>query len=159
MDEKRYSIDLHENTKPGKVLKIVMGILCLTIAIWFAYSIAGTRASVGTAWIAIVFLFLFSLWLIVTGLGYTDRYIIINENNIKLRKNILMPPVVFSPSSLSYVEFKPLRIDFAVGEKKVSVRLGAYYPDQSSAIMQAVEEYCREKGIEVRGVGSGDEDE
>lgn len=154
MTDTRYNIDLQENTKLSRVMKTVVGIVCLVIAIWFIYSMAGTRASKGSAWIAVIFLFLFSLWFLLSGLGFTDRYITVGEHHIKLRQNLFNKPVVISSESLTGVRFKPLQIDFYIGEKKVTVKLGAYYPDRSAAIMEAIEVFCRKNGIEIIGLQS-----
>jgi hypothetical protein len=152
----RYNIDLQENTKLSRILKTALGAVCLAIAVWFIFSMGGTRASTGTAWIAVIFLILFSLWFILSGLGFTDRYIIVGEDCIILRHNLFIRPVKISSASLTGVEFKPLQIDFFMGKKRVSVRLGAYYPDHSAAIMEAVEEFCRKKGIEINDTQSGE---
>ena len=152
----RYNIDLQENTKASRINKSVLGAICLVIAVWFIFSIAGTRASTGTAWIAVIFLFLFGLWLILSGLGFTDRYITIGEDHIILKLNIFAKPVKIVSASLTRVEFKPLMIDFVMGERKTTVRLGTYYPDHTAAIMEAVEEFCRKKGIEIAGINAGE---
>ena len=154
MEEKKYSLDMHLITKAGRISRIILGIICLVIDAWFVISIAGTRASTGSAWIAVVFLFLFSLWMIGSGLGYTDRFIIIGEDMVKLRKRSFLPPVTLAASELNYVEFKPLQINFGIGEKTLTLRLGAYFPGHSEGIMEAVVVFCRKNGIEIRGLGS-----
>lgn len=152
MEYKKYSLDMHLNTKAGRISRIILGIVCLAIAIWFVLSIAGTRASTGSAWIAVIFLFLFALWMTGSGLGYTERYIIIGENMIRLRTKPFQSPVNIAVSDLNHVEFKPLRINFGIGMKTLTLRLGAYFPGQSETIMEAVEAFCRRNGIEVRGL-------
>lgn len=156
MADKRYSIDLHENTLIGRVLRIILGIAGIVVAVWYMYSIRGTSASIETAWIAIVFLILFSLWLLASGLGYTKRYIEIGDEKITLRQEFYRPPLSFTTSSLTSVEFKTLIIDFYTGEQKTTLRLGTYYPEQSSAIIEAVEGFCRRHNIEIRGENGKD---
>lgn len=152
MPEKRYNIDLQENTRLGKILRIILGIICLIATIWFLFSIRGTKASVGTAWIAILFLFIFSFWLLGSGLSLTDRYITIGEKRILLRQSLLKPPVIFTSSALTYVEFKPLAVDFCTKDNKVTLKLGTYYPEHSVSVLNAVEEFCKSNGIETRGL-------
>jgi hypothetical protein len=151
MTETRYSIDLHENTRTGRLLKAALGIVCLAVAVWFLFSIRGTAASLGTAWIAIVFLLLFSIWLIGSGFGLTERYITVGDERIILKRDFYRPPVIFTISSLKAVEFRPLLITFFSGERKTSLRMGAYYPEHSAAIMEAVEAFCRQHGIGILG--------
>jgi uncharacterized membrane protein len=150
--EKRYNIDLHENTTSGKIFRVVLGVVCLIATVWFLFSIRGTAASVSTAWIAILFLLLFSLWLIGSGLRLTDRYITVGEESIRLRQNFLKPPMIFTSSTLTHVEFKPLAIDFYTKETKVTLKLGTYYPEHSASIMEAVEKFCGINSVEIRGL-------
>jgi len=156
MTENRYSIDLHEYTKTGRLLKAALGIICLAVAVWFLISIRGTAASVGTAWIATAFLLLFSVWLIGSGFGLTQRYITVGNGRIILKRDFYRPPVIFTSSSLKAVEFRPLLIIFFSGEKKISLRMGAYYPERSGAVMEAVEGFCRDHNIEIRGDNQND---
>ncbi len=97
------------------------------------------------------FLLLFGLWMIGSGLGFTERYIRIGNERIVLRQDFYRPAVVFTSATLRAVEFRPLVIDFFTGKKKLSLRLGAYYPERSASIMEAVEGFCRQHGIEIRG--------
>ena len=152
MKEVRYNIDLKETAKPGKILRIALGIICLTATMWFLFTIRGTTASITTAWIAVAFLFIFSLWMIGSGLGVTDRYITVGEDRITLRQNILKPPVVFSPSTLRYVQFMPLALEFHTDAGKVTLRLGTYYPGHTAGIMEAVEKFCAGNGIKIIGL-------
>ena len=152
VSEKRYNIDLQENTRLGKILRITLGTICLIATIWFMVSIRGTEASVTTAWIAILFLFLFSLWLLGSGLSLTDRYITVGDKRILLRQSLLKPPVIFTSSTLTYVEFKPLAIDFVTKDNRVTLKLGTYYPEHSASVLSAVEEFCKGNGIETRGL-------
>jgi hypothetical protein len=150
MADKHYSIELHENTRTGRSLRILLGVVCLAVTAWFVFSVKGTAASVGTAWIAMGFLLLFGLWLIASGLGLTDRYINIGHDRIVLRQDFYRPPVVFTSSSLKAVGFKPVVVDFFTDIKNTRLRLGTYYPERTAAIMEAVEEFCLVHGIEIK---------
>lgn len=151
MADKYFSIELHENTRVGRSLRILLGLACLVVTVWFMYSIRGTAASVTTSWIAMGFLLLFGLWMIGSGLGFTERYIRVGNERIVLRQDFYRPAVVFTSATLRAVEFRPLVIDFFTGKKKLSLRLGAYYPERSASIMEAVEGFCRQHGIEISG--------
>jgi hypothetical protein len=156
MKDERYNIDLKETTKLGKILRIILGIICLMATVWFLFTIRGTAASIATAWIAVAFLCLFSLWLIGSGLGVTDRYITVGDDRIILRQNFLKPPVVFTSSKLKYIEFRPLTIEFCTSGGKMILRLGTYYPGHSAGIMEAVEKFCINNGVEIKGLESED---
>lgn len=156
MKEERYNIDLKETTKLGKILRITLGIICLIATVWFLFTIRGTAASVSTAWIAVAFLCLFSLWLIGSGLGVTDRYITVGDDRIMLRQNFLRPPVVFTASALTHIEFRSLAIEFCTSAEKVTLRLGTYYPGHSANIMEAIEKFCTNNGVKIIGLESKD---
>lgn len=151
MKETRYNIDLQEESRTGKILRLIFGIACLVVAVWYMYSIRGTAASTGSAWIATGFLLLFGLWMIASGLGYTRRYITISDERIILRQEFYRPPVIFTPSSLKYVEFKPLSVGFITKTGRINLRLGTYYPGHTAFILEAVEEFCKQNDIEIRG--------
>lgn len=159
MADKRYSIDINEITKTGRIFRIIIGAACLVVAIWYVYSIRETTASIETAWIAIAFLVLFSLWLLASGLGYTQNYITVGDGKITLKQKFYQPPVIFTPSSLSSVEFRTMLIDFFTDDKKITLRLGSSYPEHAAAIMEAVEGFCLHHSIKIRedheqGIGS-----
>jgi len=154
MKEERYNIDLKETTKLGKILRIALGIICLIATVWFMFTIRGTAASVATAWIAVAFLFLFSLWLIGSGLGITDNYITVGDDRIVLRQNFLKPPVVFTASTLKHIEFRTLTIEFCTTAEKVTLRLGTYYPGFSANIMEAIEKFCARNNVKLQGTES-----
>jgi hypothetical protein len=156
MTEKKYNIDLHETTTTGKVMRTILGIICLAVAGWFIFSIKGTAASITTAWIAIIFLFLFGVWLVASGLRYTDRYITVGDDRITLRHNVLRSPVVITAASLKHIEFRPLAIYFCTMDDKVTLKLGAYYPDHSAVIMKAVEDFCISNGVVIKDSTAGE---
>ncbi len=149
MAEIRYNIDLHDDNKPGKILRIIFGVACLAVAVWYMYSIRGTVSSTGSAWIATAFLLLFGMWMIASGLGYTRRYITVSEDRIILRQEFYRPPAILTAAALKAVEFKPLTIVFRTTNGNISLRLGTYYPEHTSTVMGAVEEFCKRNNIEV----------
>lgn len=151
MKESRYSIDLHENRKGEKAGRILLGAASLAVTGWYFYSITGTAASTTSSWVAIVFLFLFGLWMIFSGLGYTKRYIIVSDEKVILRQEFYRPPLVFTPGSLRAVEFRPLTIIFITESGNVSLRLGTYWPENTARILEAVEEFCMQHSVEIRG--------
>lgn len=151
MTETRFNIDLHEENKAGKLLRIIFGVACLAAAVWYMYSIRGTVSSTGSSWIATAFLLFFGLWMIASGLGYTRRYIIVGEDRITLRQEFYRPPVILTSSVLKAVEFKPLTVVFRTTTGSISLRLGTYYPEHTTTVMVALEEFCKRNNIEVTG--------
>ncbi|MCU0377511.1 MAG: hypothetical protein MUC78_04565 [Bacteroidales bacterium] len=146
---KRFNIDLYETSRLGRVLRITLGVVCLIATGWFISSIRGTEASTASSWIATIFLLAVSFWLIASGLGYTDRYIIISEQEITLKKNIITSQVIYNAANLKRVELMPLSVIFITETGRLVLKLGTYYPEHSASIMEAVEEFCSRNKIEV----------
>ncbi len=151
MKETRYSIDLHENRKGEKAGRILLGVTSLAVTGWYVFSITGSAASTTSSWVAMAFLLIFGLWMIISGLGLTRRYIIIGDDRITLRQEFYRAPFVFNPGSLRAVEFRPLTIIFFTDSGNVSLRLGTYWPENTASILEAVEEFCRYHHIEIKG--------
>ena len=151
MKETRYSIDLHENRRLEKAGRILLGAVSLVVTGWYFYSIIGTTASGISSLVAMAFLLLFGLWMIFSGLGYTNRYIIVADERITLRQEFYRPPLVFTPGSLRAVEFRPLTIIFITESGNVSLRLGTYWHENTARILEAVEEFCRNNSVEIKG--------
>jgi hypothetical protein len=158
MAENKYSIELHENAITGKTMRLLLGLACLAVSVWFMYSIRGTAASVGTSWIATGFLLMFGIWMIATGLGYTERYVTIGDDRIVLRQYFYKKPVTFASSTLRAVEFRPVAIDFITQTRKITLRMGTTYPERTASIMEAVKQFCLRHGIEVIGAIPGEQE-
>jgi hypothetical protein len=154
MTEIRYSIDLHESNRAGKIVRVVFGVACLVAGIWYITKISGTPAATSSSWIATGFLLLFGLWMIGSGLGYTKRYITVGDDMIILRQEFYRPPLIFTPGSLKAVGFSTLRLEFITDTGSTILRLGTYYPEHTAAIMTAVEEFCRRNSVKMAGDGT-----
>lgn len=139
-------------------MRLLLGLACLVVSVWFMYSIRETAASVGTSWIATGFLLLFGMWMIATGLGYTERYITVGDDRIVLRQYFYKKPVTFTPSNLKAVEFRPVAIDFITDAGKTTLRMGITYPGRTASIMEAVKQFCHRHGTEVIGAIPGEQE-
>jgi len=153
MTGKRFSIDIYDNTLINRVFKMLLGILCLVAAVYFFLNVKGTTASTTTTWIAVVFLILFGLWGVLSGAGFIDRYIFIEEDKITIRQNPLALPDILTPADLKNIEFGPLTIYFSLQKgSRIILRLGTYNSQRSAAIMEEVKEYCSRNNVETKGL-------
>jgi hypothetical protein len=151
MSGQKFSLEIVERNKITRVAESVFGLLCITVALWFAMSLLDKPSTV-SAWLAIAFLAFFGIWEIISGTGAVSRFIIIGSENIILKQKTYLPAVTFEPDALKEVKFKPLAIDFCLREGKVTtVRLGTYYREGSAEIMEAVEKFCLDKMIMTTG--------
>ena len=153
MTGKRFNIDINDNSLINRVFKIALGILCFLAAGYFMYSITGTSASTVASWAAIVFLIFFGLWGILSGTGTIDKYIIIDEDRITLRKNPFLPPVEMLCTDIQYVEFGPLNASFVLKKgDKIILKLGTYNRERSALIMEAIEQFCINNKVDTKGL-------
>ncbi len=158
METRRFNLDLSDNNSVSRILKSIFGIICITIAIILSLMIHRSGESTWSTWVAIVFLFLFGVWLVLKVTGLTDRYVIISENEIILKDKFYSPALVIKATDLKKTGFGQLKISFFLSmEKEIALRLGTYYRDNSLKIMEAVEEFCNLNGIPATGINTNEE--
>lgn len=163
MEIRRFNLDLAENDSVSRILKSIFGIICIAVALILSLMIYRSGESTWSTWVAIVFLFLFGVWLLLKATGLTDRYVIITESEIILKDKFYSPALVIKASDLTKTGFGHLKISFFLsGGKVIALRLGTYYRDNSLKLMEAVEEFCNLNGIQASGINtneknSGDE--
>ena len=87
MEIKRYSLEIRENNTIIRVFRIIFGITCVGVAIfWLVYNLNALKTE-NKLWITLIFLTAFGLYLIWSGLGYGYRFIDIGNDHICFRKN------------------------------------------------------------------------
>ncbi len=158
METRRFNLDLSENNKVNRILKLISGIICIVVALILAVMMHRSGESTRSTWIAVAFLFLFGIWLVLKGTGMTDRYMEISDNEIILKDKIYAPALVIRASELKETGFGQLKISFSLSEgKEIAFRLGTYYRENSLKLMEAVEEFCNLNGIPTSGINTNEE--
>ncbi|MBM3419654.1 MAG: hypothetical protein FJY11_00810, partial [Bacteroidetes bacterium] len=146
---KRYSLDNKESPKMVRILQIIFGAMCITIAaIWAVYM---TMPGIGNGyWIATAFIFFFGLFQIYSGMGYAARYIEIDGNVIVLKRSALERKIALVPDRLERVEILPLSIIFTINDgRRITIRFGMSVAASIDCIKDAVEEYATGQKIEI----------
>ena len=135
METKYFSLDQSDNNKIVKILQVVFGILCVAIAIfWLIYNIRSIRAD-GTSWITIIFLLAFGFFQVYSGMGKARRYIEIGQGEIRIRKIVMLPPVIVQVAQIQKIEIYPFNLNIILkSDKKIIVRFGATYQDTNEKI-------------------------
>ena len=100
-------------------------------------------------WITIVLLACFGIFLILSGLGKTKRYIEINNNKIFLKKNAIMPVAKMNNTDIRKIESLPLNIIFRLtnGRKKI-LRFGINYPEVIPIVKDKLKEFSEINSIQ-----------
>lgn len=148
METKYFSLDQSDNSKMVKIFQIVFGILCFGIAIfWLVFSIRSTRA-VGTSWVTLIFLSAFGFYQVYSGMGKAIRFIEISSDKIRIRKIIMLPPVIIQVAQIQKIEIYPFNLKIILkSEKKIIVRFGATMQDTNAKIKDEMLNFAEQNSI------------
>lgn len=159
MEGLKFNLDSGEHDKTSRVLKALFGVLCIAAAIATGVMMAGTDKMTTNSYIAISFLALFGIWLIISGLGLTERYLTVSGDTIILKDRAYAPARIIRASDLRELEFSQLKITFRLKtEMAIPLRLGTYYRENSFRLMEAMEQFCTSNGILTKGIQTEEED-
>jgi len=148
METKYFTLGQAENNTVVKIIRIIFGLVCIAIAVfWIIFNINSLKTD-GTVWITIVFLTCFGLFQIWSGLGKAVRFIEIGPEEIMLKRNAVLPAKRILTTDISKVEFRPLTVLFIMKtDKAILLRFGATFYDINEKIVDELLEYCESKNI------------
>ena len=150
MVKKYYALSSVENNKLVKIIQIVFGIVCVTVAVfWLVYNVRSLKTD-GTLWVTIIFLTGFGFYQVWSGLGKAIRFIEISEELIRLKKTILLPPVDIHAGEIQKIELYPFNLFFFLkSKKKIILRFGASYQETNEDIKDDIMVFCDKNSIEL----------
>lgn len=139
MDRKHFSLGTVENSRIIKIIRIIFGLVCLIVAVyWINFNINTLRTD-GTLWITIIFLTAFGLYQIWSGFGKATRFIEIDKEAIRIKKNSIMPVVELASADIDKIEVHPLNVIFFLkSEKRFLLRFGTTFHDQNELILDEI---------------------
>lgn len=139
MGKKYFSLGSVENNRLIKIIQILFGIVCFTVAIfWLIFNIRSLKAD-GTLWITIIFLSGFGFYQVWAGLGQATRFIEISSDKIRLKKNIMLPAVEILPGEIQKIEVYPFNLIFYLKTKKrILLRFGTTYHETNEKIKDEI---------------------
>jgi hypothetical protein len=139
MEAKYFSLGNSENNQFVKIIRIIFGVVCITVAVyWLNFNIKSLKTD-GTLWITIVFLLGFGFYQIWSGLGRANRFIEIAGDYINLRKNPVLPSVKISAAEISKIELFPLSLVFFLkSEKRILLRFGTTFHETNEVIKDEI---------------------
>jgi len=148
MENKYFSLSTNENNKFIKVFRILFGIVCIAVSIfWLIFNIKSLKAD-ATLWITIGFLSVFGFYQIWSGIGRATRFIEIGTENILLKKNAIFPPVKMFAGEIEKIEFLPLNIVFfLIKKKRIMFRFGTTYYEINDKIKNGVLDFAESNNI------------
>jgi small-conductance mechanosensitive channel len=135
MENKYFSLEIRDDNNLTKIFRIIFGLICCAIAIfWVIYNIRSVTED-RTLWITVAFLIAFGVFQIYAGFGLATKYIEFGQSAIKLKKNSLLPVVELTANQIERVELFPLKVVFCQrAGKKVLLRFGISDPDKIELI-------------------------
>jgi len=139
MDKKYFLLGTAEDSRIIKIIRIIFGIVCLIIAVFWIYFNTTTLKTDKTLWITIIFLGLFGFYQTWAGLGRAVRFIEIGPESIRLKKNSVLPAMEIKISNIEKIDIYPLNIIFHLKSKKrILLRFGTTFHDQNEIIIDEI---------------------
>ena len=135
MEKRYFSLEIRDDNRLTKIFRIIFGLLCCAIAIfWMIFNFKSVKED-GTLWVTIAFLISFGVFQIYSGFGLATKFIELNTNNIRLRKNSIIPALGFPSDQIEKIELFPLKVIFFIRPgKKILLRFGISDPDKIELI-------------------------
>lgn len=135
MEKRYFSLEIREDNRLTKIFRIILGLLCCAIAIfWVIYNFTSVKAD-GTQWITVAFLIAFGVFQIYAGFGLATKFIEFSTNNIRLKKNSIIPKIDISADQIERIELFPLKVQFFLRPgKKILLRFGISDPEKIELI-------------------------
>ena len=139
MGIKYFSLGPGENTRVVKIIGIIFGIVCIAVAIfWLIFNIRSLKAD-GTLWITIIFLSGFGFYQIWAGLGRATRFIEIESDRIRLKKNPIFSPIGMHAGEIEKIELFPMNVIFFLKTKKrILLRFGTTYHETNELVKDEI---------------------
>ncbi len=159
-DGKKFILDTGDHDRISRVLKGVFGVVSIAVAAVTAVVMYRSGQVTTGSIVAVAFLFLFGIWLIMNGLGVTERYLVIADDTITIRDRVYASARVLTAAEIKEAGFSQLRITLILKSgERLTLRLGAFYRENSFHLMDAVSRFCADNGIATNDRTGGENEE
>lgn len=148
MEKQYFSLELSENNKLTRVFRILMGIVCIAVAIFWVFFNLRLLKTDKILWITIVFLLGFGFYQLWVALGNSKKYIEIGSDLIRMKRNTFFPAVDMAPAGMAKIEIFPLNVIFYLKpEKKINLRLGTTYHETNERIIDSIIDFAESNNV------------
>ncbi|MEI6047416.1 MAG: hypothetical protein WCS03_00830 [Bacteroidota bacterium] len=139
MEIKHFSFATTESSRFVKIIRIIFGLVCISVAVfWLVFNIKSFKTD-GMLWITIIFLSGFGFYQIWSGLGLATKFIEIGTDYIRLKKNPVLPHKAITAQEIERIELFPMNmIFFLKSGKRIMLRFGALYQDRNKNIKDEI---------------------
>ena len=148
MDTKYFSLSPEEGSKVGKILRVIFGIICIAIAVfWFVFNIRSLKAD-KNLWITILFLSAYGSYQMWAGFGRAISFIEIAHDYILLKKSTILPSIKMDKSDIAKIEMFPLNIIFYYRKgRKIYLRFGTSFNENIESVRDEIIKFASENNI------------
>ena len=134
----------------ASILKLFLGVACITIGIYWAVYEISVAESIGSAWFTVLFLFGFGFYEIWAGLGKAERYIEIDNTFIRLKRTIFLSAKHIEAPEIGKIEIFPLKIYFHLKTgAKITLRFGTTYIEVNEKIVDALIKFAEQNSVDL----------
>jgi hypothetical protein len=135
MATKYFSLGTGDSSKIVKIIRIIFGIVCITVAIfWLIFNIRSLQSD-WTLWITIFFLSGFGFYQVWSGFDRAILFIEIGPGYIRLKKNPILPVIVIVSEEIEKIELFPMNVIFFLKTKKrIFLRFGTTYYETNEKV-------------------------
>jgi hypothetical protein len=139
MKIKYFPLGISENNRLIKAIRILFGVVCLGVAIfWTVFNISSLKTN-GNLWVTIVFLSGFGFYQIWAGIGKATRFIEIGHDHLRMKKSSFLPPDTLYHGEIEKIEVFPMNLVFFLKtKKKIMVRFGTTFHDVNEKIKEEI---------------------
>jgi hypothetical protein len=135
MEKKYYSLGQGETGTFIKVLRILFGLVCILVAVYWLIFSPSPVPSKFSLYVVSLFLTCFGLIQLWHGFGKAVTFIEFGEKSLRLKKNPFLPPVEINAEDLERIELYPMNtIFFLKSRKRIMLRFGAMYQETNESI-------------------------
>ncbi len=148
MEKAYFSLELNRSNKLTKVFHLVLGIVCMGIAlVWLILNFSTLKSSI-SLWITIVFLAGFGYYEVISGLGKSEKFIEVSNSSVRIKLNLLFPAQELKADEIDRLEVFPLNIVFFLKSgKTVFLRFGTTYTDIIEPVKKSIKSFCNRNNL------------
>lgn len=150
MEEQTILLGEREDKPFVKIMVVIFGIMCIITAGWWTVFLVRYPDNENIFWAGSIFLLLFGLYQLLSGLGYTKRYISRTNGGLVVRQNSLMPAKKLQASQLRQLEIRSMdMVLHGTDSSRLRIKLGIRYPDLGQQVKEFVTRWAEDNYIEI----------
>jgi hypothetical protein len=148
MENKYFSLMISDGNRLTRAIQLIFGIVCFLVAIfWIIFNFRSMNSEINL-WFTVIFLIGFGYYQIMTGLGRTAKFVEIGRDQIRLKKNSLLPPIELHAGNIKRIDLFTLSIIFQLNDgKNIILRFGTTFTDRIGPIKDHILKFSELNGI------------